>query len=253
MVFLFSMNNFISGTQTAPQLTIGAEIPVYRIADDRVEVRPSEGLVVADGAVLEEIRGAKLEVLSLLASHPDSTVTNTMLYQHLWGSREEVTSNTVRVHVSNLRQILGPELGDADMGAIITRRGVGYRAVSSLGQGADLLADAQKPGYFIADERIEVSAEGFFVKQDGALLEDITLMELKLLAELAGRPDRVVGTRALTHAVWGVTNKHTVDAVRVHISNIRKKLGSELGDNTTGAIRTRQGIGYYAVSSLSIR
>lgn len=62
----------------------------------------------------------ELALLEHLMQRPGAVVSKTSLEQSIYGWGEEVESNTIEVHISNLRKKLGPE-------RIITVRGVGYR------------------------------------------------------------------------------------------------------------------------------
>lgn len=59
-------------------------------------------------------------LLEHLMRRPGAVVSKSRLEQSIYGWGEEVESNTVEVHISNLRKKLGPT-------AITTVRGVGYR------------------------------------------------------------------------------------------------------------------------------
>lgn len=58
-------------------------------------------------------------LLEYLALHRGAVVTRTMLYEHLFDENEATLSNTLDVHVFNLRKKLGQDF-------IVTRRGHGY-------------------------------------------------------------------------------------------------------------------------------
>lgn len=62
----------------------------------------------------------EFSVLQALIEEPKRVFTRSELEEKLYGWGEEVGSNTIEVHVSNLRRKLGAEL-------IVTVRGVGYR------------------------------------------------------------------------------------------------------------------------------
>ena len=62
----------------------------------------------------------ELALLERLMHRPGATVAKTVLENGIYGWGEEVESNAIEVHVSNLRKKLGPSL-------IETVRGLGYR------------------------------------------------------------------------------------------------------------------------------
>lgn len=220
----------------------------YAIADGRIMVMPSEGMATIDDVPALGIKGRKLDILTLLAGRPDSTVSIPDICTAVWGEDSLNAAMRARVHVSNLREELGDELGNPVSGAIVTKRRAGYRAVSSLTGTDDVRLS--EGSHYIADRRVAVDTTNMSVMSDGHLLEDVTPTQFRLLAELAKRPDRVVGYHTLLSAVWGYSDRGTFDSARVHISSFRRRLGDELGNPRTGALRTRFGIGYYAVSSL---
>lgn len=230
-----------------------AEHTVYRIADERIEVFPEDRVVVVDGAELPT-QARQFDILSLLARQSDHIVSVPAICEAVWQDHEALMSDSVFTQVRALRMLLGEELGDRKTGAIVTKPGLGYRAVSSLEDKIILPHEENDPVYLIADERVAVNPTATTVRSDGRLMDDISAMEFKLLAELARRPDRTLGWFALVSEVWGhaYLGEAAKSNLAVHVSNLRTKLGSELGDTRTGALRTRRGIGYYSVSSLGV-
>lgn len=218
----------------------------YKIADDRIEVVRPERVVVVDGREID-INTLRFDMLSHLASQADSTVPLPDIYKSVWGEDLSASSNAAGMQISLLRKSLGEELGHPSEGAIRTQYGRGYKAVSSLNDAPRLDTSA---AYLIADGRIVVHPEEETVVADGRTLEEITAKEFSVLAELARTPDRVIGLGSLGFNLWGYTDQSVIDSIRVYIHNVRKRLGDELGNAREGAIRTRHGIGYYAVSSL---
>ncbi|WP_437228642.1 response regulator transcription factor [Planctomicrobium sp. SH661] len=71
----------------------------------------------------------EFSLLCLFLKHPGTVLTRTRIYDVVWGDQFDGLSNTIEVHVKELRRKLeqfGPRL-------IQTRRGRGYLMVSSLG------------------------------------------------------------------------------------------------------------------------
>lgn len=227
------------------------EAAPLRIADDRIEVFPDARAVVVDG-VEAPIQGYKFDVLALLASQPDRTVSIPAICETVWDDGEGSAVRPLLTHVARLRRLLGEELGDPTTGAIVNKRRLGYRAVSSLAPRVVLPGDEEGSVYLIADQRVAVNPEAGSVRSDGRLVEEISANELRLLTALASRPDQVIDPPSLIAEVWGHThiNQSAMQNLFVHISHTRKKLGTELGDAYKGAVRTRFGAGYYAVSLL---
>lgn len=236
----------VIGQNGQPVLDIPPAI-TYMLADDRIEVVLPDETVVVDG---HEVGTSRIGfgILATLASRADSLVSVAEIYRSVWGHDMSESSNAAGVHVSILRKSFGEELGDPTAGVIRTRPRFGYKAVSSL---SDVTPDFDGSAYhLLGDGRVLVSPEEAALIVDGRLVDDIRPLELKIFSELAKRPNRVVGTDMLGLAVWGYTDRSVLDSARVHISNLRQRLGEELGDPRTGVLRTRRGIGYYAVSSL---
>lgn len=223
------------------------------IADGRLEVDVGARSVRADAEPLD-VEGVKFDLLCLLAQSADNVVSLPRICQRVWGEDGAKTENTARMHISNLRKVLGPDLGDPRTGAILTRPRLGYQAVSSLdGKAQHTNHGDDHPVHVIADGRIIVDPESLTVVSDGRLINDITRLEFQLLAELARRPDRIVGLPALLMGIWNCYDGSARATVQAHVSNIRRRLGSELGDRRLGAIRTVRTIadlGYYTVRSL---
>ncbi len=84
---------------------------------------------------------------------------------------------------------------------------------------------------------IEIEPASRQVTKDGAEVE-LTRLEFDLLAELAAHP-RVVYTRErLLEKVWGYQSPVGAKTVDVHVANLRRKLGDDLG------IVAVRGVGY---------
>jgi DNA-binding response OmpR family regulator len=222
---------------------------VHSLADGRIEIIPADGLVLIEGERAPAIHGIRFDVLRMLAERADTTVTMADACMEVWENHDPWVEACLRVHVSKVRKGLGEELGDVNAGAIQTKWGVGYRARTTL---ADTVAPKEGEDsaiHRIADERISVDTDGLTVSRDGYVVDDITPTEFRLLAELARRPDRIVNYHMLLGTVWGYVDQSVYVSGRVLMSTLRKKLGPELGDIKTGALRTHS-VGYYAVSSL---
>src|ERR1700742_5400060 len=68
----------------------------------------------------------------------------------------------------------------------------------------------------------------------------LTPTEFGLLALLARNRGRLMTHRDLLTGVWGAGYEHDTQVLRVHIANLRRKLGSGASDY----IRTDTGVGY---------
>jgi DNA-binding winged helix-turn-helix (wHTH) protein len=108
-----------------------------KIADGRIVVDPDWHEAIVDGK-RTYMPSVQLGLLAYLG-HPariGRVHSRHVLFRDVWTHRspEEHASSvkTVRVGIYNLRQLLGPELGDPHRGAIRTVHRSGYHAVASL-------------------------------------------------------------------------------------------------------------------------
>ena len=88
---------------------------------------------------------------------------------------------------------------------------------------------------------IEIDLERRLVTRNGELVS-LSRTEWLLLQHLAANAGRVVLHTELLTKVWGPEYRDDLQYLRVWVSRVRRKLGSEPGD--PGRIKTFQGIGY---------
>lgn len=219
-------------------------------ADGRIVVDPESDIAIADGDLLN-ITPTQRSILSVLSERPDRLVSREELCDQVWGYEDYYQiSNSLFVMLGQLRNKLGVELGDRHDGAIRNRKGLGYVAVSSLDNRTTYTRNDEDPIYKIADDRIEVNEQQMVVVADGEVVEDLSSYEARLLTYLAKRPHRIHSPSILaTSNPQGYGHKSSQGAM-VTVSTLRKKLGPELGHTKKGAIRTRTGVGYFAVNAL---
>ena len=93
----------------------------------------------------------------------------------------------------------------------------------------------------VGDVTIDTGAH--VVSVAGAPL-DLTRKEFALLALLARNLGKVIIHQSVLNSVWSGTQRGTTESLRVHVTNLRRKLG-------TGALRpqvlTEPGVGYRLV------
>jgi two-component system OmpR family response regulator/two-component system response regulator QseB len=89
------------------------------------------------GDRLVELSLREYEVLQIFILHAGRVLTRNQVEQHLYQWGTEVSSNTVEVHIYNLRKKLRPDV-------IETIRGVGYLLPQQV-KSIDLLANPGKP------------------------------------------------------------------------------------------------------------
>ena len=95
--------------------------PGFRIAHADVAVDLETGGAERAGHPLD-LTAREGSLLTFFLRHPDRVLSRTRIYDHVWGERYDGTSNTLEVHVMELRRKLeayGPRL-------IHTARGRGY-------------------------------------------------------------------------------------------------------------------------------
>lgn len=89
------------------------------VAAGGLEVNPQTREVFVNGKSIT-LSHRELALIEHLMRRPGAIISKSKLEQSIYGWGEEVESNTVEVHISNLRKKLGAE-------KIATVRGVGYR------------------------------------------------------------------------------------------------------------------------------
>ena len=117
----FSFNELLARVRALlrrPTGNIGSEL---RLGD--LVLKPAEREVYAgDKKVTLTLK--EFELLHFLMRHPGEVLNREEIYVHLWDVADNSMSNTIDVHVKNLRKKLGKE----NHGALLeTIRGVGYR------------------------------------------------------------------------------------------------------------------------------
>lgn len=112
------------------------EEPLY-LADKRLRVNVKAKSMAYDGVVIDNLTPTQFAILHKLASNVDKVVAHAAILQAL-ESLSIAELDGLRVHMSALRQKLGPNLGHPKAGVIRTLPQVGYYAVSSLRDSRDL-------------------------------------------------------------------------------------------------------------------
>jgi DNA-binding response OmpR family regulator len=89
-----------------------------------LEIRPEEHAALVDGRPLG-LTMRELQLLSVLAAHPQRILTREELYTEVWGREPRNHDRSVDVYVSRLRSKLGEALPGRRL--IHTHSGIGYR------------------------------------------------------------------------------------------------------------------------------
>ena len=112
----FSLDELAARMRALLRRDIAREDNVLRNAD--LALDPGSRTVTLRGAAVE-VSAREFALLAALLERPGTALSKGQLEERLYGWGEEVESNTVEVHVHNLRKKLGAE-------TIRTIRGVGY-------------------------------------------------------------------------------------------------------------------------------
>jgi len=112
----FSLDELAARMRALLRRDVAREDNVLR--NGNLALDPAAHAVTRDGVVVE-MSAREFALLAALLERPGTALSKAQLEEKLYGWGEEVESNTVEVHVHNLRRKLGPTL-------IQTVRGVGY-------------------------------------------------------------------------------------------------------------------------------
>ncbi len=99
-------------------------LPDRYIRSGPLEIRPAEYVALVDGRTLP-LTLRELQLLSILASHPQQVMTRERLYREMWGESPSEHDRRVDVHVSRLRSKLRAAMPEREI--IHTHPGIGYR------------------------------------------------------------------------------------------------------------------------------
>jgi two-component system KDP operon response regulator KdpE len=104
----------------------GAESSVREIRSGNLIIDLAKRIVTVEGAPVHLTR-TEFDILAVLARYADRVVTSRMLLEQVWGPEYVSDTQTLRVHVSNLRQKIEPVGGVPRY--ILTEPAVGFRFV----------------------------------------------------------------------------------------------------------------------------
>jgi|SRR5690625_2365700 len=90
-------------------------------------------------------------------------------------------------------------------------------------------------------DELKINLESFECYIDDQII-DLTPKEIQLLIELATRPNQMLSAEQLYDKVWGFDSFGDLQTVKVHISNIRRKV--EKDPTNPKFIQTTRGLGY---------
>lgn len=95
-----------------------------RVQAGRLEIRPDQHAALVDGRPMS-LTLRELQLITVLAAHPQRIMTRDELYEGVWGGRPRPSDRSVDVYVSRLRAKL--ERAIPEMQLIYTHTGIGYR------------------------------------------------------------------------------------------------------------------------------
>ena len=113
----FSMSELGARVRALLRRSAGQAAPVFR--NGGVELNPLTREVLFNGKEVT-LTQREYAILESLIRHPGTVISRASLEQSVYAWGQEVESNAVEVHISNLRKKLAPKL-------IKTIRGIGYK------------------------------------------------------------------------------------------------------------------------------
>ena len=120
----FSAGELLARIRAHLRRTSGAEASVREIRSGGLVIDLAKRFVTVDGEAVHLTR-TEFDILAELARNAERVVTSRALLNTVWGPDYVSDTQTLRVHVSHLRQKIDPKGGAARY--ILTEPGVGYR------------------------------------------------------------------------------------------------------------------------------
>jgi two-component system KDP operon response regulator KdpE len=122
----FSTGELLARIRAHLRRVAGGESSVREIDSGELHIDLAKRMVTVAGAPVHLTR-TEFDILALLARNADRVVTSRMLLEQVWGSEYAFDTQTLRVHVSHLRQKIEPAGGVPRY--VLTEPGVGFRFV----------------------------------------------------------------------------------------------------------------------------
>jgi two-component system KDP operon response regulator KdpE len=122
----FSAGELLARIRAHLRRTSGVEASVREIRSGDLVIDLAKRIVTVAGKPVRLTR-TEFDVLALLARNADRVVTSRMLLEQVWGPDYVSDTQTLRVHVSHLRQKIEPSGGVPRY--VLTEPGVGFRFV----------------------------------------------------------------------------------------------------------------------------
>lgn len=122
----FSSGELLARIRAHLRRTGGGENQVREIRSGELAIDLPKRVVTVGGQQVHLTR-TEFDILALLARNADRVVTSKMLFAEVWGPEYLTDNQTLRVHISHLRQKIEPP--DGVPRYILTEPGVGFRFV----------------------------------------------------------------------------------------------------------------------------
>jgi len=122
----FSAGELLARIRAHLRRVAGGESSIREIRSGGLVIDLAKRAVTVDGTPVHLTR-TEFDILALLARNADRVVTSRMLLESVWGPDYAFDTQTLRVHVSHLRQKIEPPGGVPRY--VLTEPGVGFRFV----------------------------------------------------------------------------------------------------------------------------
>jgi two-component system KDP operon response regulator KdpE len=122
----FSAGELLARIRAHLRRVQGGESSVREIRSGGLVIDLPKRIVTVEGVPVHLTR-TEFDILALLARNADRVVTSRMLLEQVWGDEWASDTQTLRVHVSHLRQKIEPPGGVPRY--VLTEPGVGFRFV----------------------------------------------------------------------------------------------------------------------------
>lgn len=99
-----------------------AAVPVLKIDDLEIDIARRK---VKRAGIEIDLTPIEFDILAYLAQNADCVITSKMILEKIWGPEYEQDTQTLRVHISNIRKKIEPEPNVPHY--ILTEPGVGFR------------------------------------------------------------------------------------------------------------------------------
>lgn len=114
-----------------------AESQVIKLGSITIHLKA--GTVLKDGRAVE-LTAKELQILTLLARHPNHILSKKKLYENIWGEEYMGDDNTIMVHIRHLREKLEDDPGNPVY--ILTVKGLGYKLAARPEPGTERMPGA---------------------------------------------------------------------------------------------------------------